>query len=92
MPYIRAIILEVMRHAPIIAPPPPRRATYEVEYGNYRIPAGTCLFFNLYPVFHEKSYWGDPEVFRPERFFESASLNSLDASRVERVCQFGFGR
>jgi len=90
MPYIHAIILETMRHAPFIPSLLPRRVSEDTECAGYKIPKGTLLLGFLYPVFHDKSFWGDPEVFRPERFLLPSG--SLDSSRVERFVQFGFGK
>lgn len=32
---------------------------------------GAVVQINLHSVHNEKSYWGDPEVFRPERHFNA---------------------
>lgn len=80
-----------MRHSPFGVVPPARCATTDILVGDYVIPKGACIFSNLYPVFHDPTFWKDPENFRPERFFDDASL-SLDPVKVERVAaQFGFG-
>ena len=43
----------------------------------------------IYEVMHDVTYWGDPEVFRPERFLDPESGNFRNS---ERMIPFGFGK
>ena len=43
----------------------------------------------IYEVMHDVTYWGDPEVFRPERFLDPQSGNFRNS---ERMIPFGFGK
>jgi len=91
MPYVRACIYETMRLSPFGTIPPPRAASTDIIYGDYVIPKGACILYNLYDVFHEPAYWGDDaEVFRPERFLDDGGAK-LDSEKVDRLAQFGFG-
>ncbi|XP_044763833.1 probable cytochrome P450 305a1 [Coccinella septempunctata] len=70
-PYAEAILMEVMRFfliTPIIGP---RRTLWNTVIDNYSIPQDTTVLINLQSVFHDKAYWKDPEVFRPERFLDA---------------------
>jgi len=79
-----------MRHSPFGTLPPLRRATADMPVGEYTIPMGACILFNLYAVFHDPSYWGDAEVFRPDRFFDDTGTQ-LDPVKVGQIAKFGFG-
>lgn len=39
---------------------------------------GTPLWVNVYSLHMNKELWGDPEVFRPERFLDEKSTNYED--------------
>jgi len=87
MPFTKATILEVLRLGDIVPLPPARGLKADFAYKNYIIPKGSCVLFNMHPVFTDKSYWGDPEVFRPDRFLD-ADMNIVN---TERMVPFGFG-
>lgn len=40
------------------------------EFAGYRIPKDTVILANLRDAHHDKEYWVDPHVFRPERFID----------------------
>jgi len=44
----------------------------------------------MVPVFMDEKYWGDPMVFRPERFLDSSG--QIIPSIAERLPVFGFGK
>ncbi|SMQ73835.1 cytochrome P450 [Agreia sp. VKM Ac-1783] len=46
------------------------RASRPLEFDGHPIAAGSLVMLDLYGTDHDKGYWGDPEVFRPERFAE----------------------
>ncbi|MCB1748497.1 MAG: cytochrome P450 [Gammaproteobacteria bacterium] len=67
LPYLKQVVQESMRlYPPVwgIA----RRATEEVEFGGYRIPAGSYLSITMYSLHRHPEFWPDPERFDPERF------------------------
>jgi cytochrome P450 len=43
---------------------------------------------NLWSVLHDRKHWGDPEVFRPERFLDTDGRFIKD----EWMIQFGTGK
>uniref|UniRef100_A0A6P7G7I3 Probable cytochrome P450 305a1 isoform X2 n=1 Tax=Diabrotica virgifera virgifera TaxID=50390 RepID=A0A6P7G7I3_DIAVI len=71
VPYIEAVISEVIRMYHVMPITGPRRATKNTVLENYSIPKDTTILINIYSVNHNKDYWKDPEVFRPERFLDS---------------------
>jgi cytochrome P450 len=46
------------------------------------------IIINLYGLHMDKKYWGDPEVFRPERFLDSQG----NVKREEALIPFGIGK
>ncbi|HET9111204.1 MAG TPA: cytochrome P450, partial [Ktedonobacterales bacterium] len=67
MPYLDAVIMESMR----IYPPAwtvNRTALEPFELGGYQFPAGTRVIISQWVIHHLPEVWGDPEVFRPERW------------------------
>lgn len=68
-PYLRAIVDECLR----LYPPVwinPRIALEEDTIGGFRIPAETMVLIGTYFTHRRPEIWGDPDVFRPERFLD----------------------
>ncbi|KIJ63828.1 hypothetical protein HYDPIDRAFT_91894 [Hydnomerulius pinastri MD-312] len=72
LPYLSACIREALRINPPGAILAPRISQANFTLGQYFIPAGFQLACNVYAVHRSKSSWGDPEVFRPERFLDGS--------------------
>jgi len=95
MPYTEAFTMELMRITTIVSFGVPHCATEDVMFHGYFIPKGTGILAGLYSTHHDPEVWGDPEVFRPERFLftESGNLkvqrdneNFIPFSTGKRVC------
>lgn len=87
MKYISAFIHEVLRadtNFPIIG----RKAVETCKLGDYIIPKGTDVMMNVYSANMDKTFWGDPEIFRPERFIDGNGENV----NLEKIASFGFGK
>ncbi|ODM88687.1 Methyl farnesoate epoxidase, partial [Orchesella cincta] len=88
MPYFQAFVLETHRLGNVVPNPIPRTCPKDWRIRGYTIPKGSIIFSNHYSVHMDKEYWGDPKVFRPERFINEKGEFVLD----KRVCHFGFGK
>lgn len=88
LPYTEAVLLEVQRYFHIMPLTGPRRALWETELGGYRIPKDTTVLIGLGSVHMDAEYWGDPEVFRPERFLNEENK----ICNTERLMPFGQGK
>ncbi|CAG7721211.1 unnamed protein product [Allacma fusca] len=71
MPYVQAVLNEVLRISSIGPLSVFHRAMEDVEFKGYFIPKDTIVIGNLYAANWDKDIWGDPHVFRPERFLDS---------------------
>jgi len=65
--YVDATVYEGMRVRPVI-PMVARRITSPWQLGDYRLPGGTAVALSILLVHHRADVYGDPFVFRPERF------------------------
>ena len=48
----------------------------------------TAIYANIWAVMHDKFYWKDPEIFRPERFIDSDGQFRRD----DRCIPFSLGK
>ncbi len=92
MPYLRATILEMLRHFSITTlgggPHVARQDTTLKSYG--AIPRGTAFIINTWNLHHDNAFWGDPEKFRPERFLdEDGEFLAADHPNRKRLLPFG---
>lgn len=46
----------------------PHTARQDTDFAGYTIPAGSLVLANIFAMHHDKEYWGDPEVFRIDRW------------------------
>ncbi|XP_049540756.1 probable cytochrome P450 305a1 [Anopheles darlingi] len=88
LPYVEAFLLEVQRFFSIAPVNGPRRALKDCTLGGYRVPKDTTVLMGLRNVHMDPEHWGDPELFRPERFLD-ADRNIVN---TERVMAFGLGK
>ena len=94
MPYLRATILECLRAFTIVPyGSVPQLSLSDIALPGYGIiPKGTVLRINTWSLHHDKSFWNDPEVIRPERFLdEDGQLLPPDHPNRKHVLPFGAG-
>ncbi|XP_024893814.1 methyl farnesoate epoxidase-like [Temnothorax curvispinosus] len=68
LPYLNATIAEVTRLANVGPTSIPHRAMTDSILLGYEIKKNYSLLANLRSVHMDEQHWGDPKVFRPERF------------------------
>ena len=66
--FVRAFINESMRFRPLVPFGLPHKATVDAEIDGHMIPKGTTVVVSLFNALQHEATWGDPEVFRPDRF------------------------
>lgn len=86
--YTEATLTEAFRFRGAAPLTVPHKALRDTMLQGHRIPAGATVMNNLYSIHMDKDYWGDPEIFRPERFINPDGSYRSD----ERMIPFGKGR
>ncbi|KAI1790229.1 cytochrome P450 [Ganoderma leucocontextum] len=89
LPYLNALVKELLRwHSPVPLGLP-HRTTSDEEYNGYFIPEGTVVFANIWSLSRDSKEYPDPEIFMPERFLSGeGNQGPLDPHQFA----FGHGR
>jgi len=90
LPYIDALMKEVLRWNPPLPIAVPYRAMQDDVYRGYLIPAGTTVIKNVWAVSRDPKVYPDPETFNPDRFLKDGKIDPLVFSPEDRL--FGTGR
>ncbi|XP_049828789.1 methyl farnesoate epoxidase-like [Schistocerca gregaria] len=86
--YTRAALTESQRMCHVIPIRGTRRVLEDTTLHGYRLPENTVVLLNIWSLHMDKDHWGDPEVYRPERFItETGQFREDDA-----FLPFGLGR
>ena len=93
MPYTEAAMMECLRVANIVPIIMPHNCMEDCVFEGYNISKDTRILANLWTVNRDPSVWGDPEVFRPERFLDgSGKLLPPEHKLRQAWLLFGVGR
>ncbi|KAJ3850604.1 cytochrome P450 [Lentinula lateritia] len=101
LPYVRAIVKEVLRWQPALPIAVPHVVMEDDWYEGYFIPKGTTIIPNVWSMNRDKDIYGpDADQFRPERFLQrhdsgtNAQIFTLRAEyeKDDGHCAYGFGR
>ncbi|ODM99561.1 Methyl farnesoate epoxidase [Orchesella cincta] len=90
LPYTFAVISEAFRISPVAPISVPHMNIEDTKLLGYNVPKGTSVMVNFPSINLDKKYWGDPEVFRPERFLDESG-NFIKA-KLDHVHGFGAGK
>ncbi|KAG8930434.1 hypothetical protein FRC01_002766 [Tulasnella sp. 417] len=86
LPYLRAVVLEMMRWNPALSINVPHASIKDDIYAGYFIPKGTGVIANAWGFSRNSNYYTNPSIFDPERFLKQPP--ELDP----REFAFGYGR
>ncbi|KAK1232043.1 hypothetical protein PQX77_004826 [Marasmius sp. AFHP31] len=89
LPYVNAIIAEVLRWHTVTPLAVPHRAVKDDVYAGYYIPAGATVIGNVWAILHDENLYGpDVATFNPDRFMRADGNNPPHPEQFA----FGFGR
>ncbi|RMJ16492.1 hypothetical protein CDV36_003782 [Fusarium kuroshium] len=89
LPYIDAIVKEVLRWHPVAPMGLPHTSTADDVCEGYFIPKGSMLFANVWHFTHDPEVYDEPMSFKPERFLPSEGKELVPDPHT---FVFGFGR
>jgi len=96
LPYVRAIIKEVLRWRPVSERGLPHEVAEDDWYEGMLIPKGATCMANIWHCNHDRAIFGDDaDDFRPERYLNAKGEEVLPGPREtngEGHATFGFGR
>ncbi|KZT18586.1 cytochrome P450, partial [Neolentinus lepideus HHB14362 ss-1] len=84
LPYLNAIIEEVLLWRPANLIGLPHASSTDSQYNGYFIPKGSVIIGNTWSILHDPLVYPDADKLKPERFLDS-STKAPDAA-------FGYGR
>ncbi|KAK1215348.1 hypothetical protein PQX77_022054 [Marasmius sp. AFHP31] len=94
LPYIVALVKEVLRCRPPGPLGMPHRSTEDTIYNGYMIPKGSLVFGNVWALNLDPSRFKNPMVFNPDRWLENPliPLGGDGSSQKRDHYAFGWGR
>ncbi|KAF8877650.1 cytochrome P450 [Gymnopilus junonius] len=96
MPYISALVKEILRWKPATPIGVPHLASEDDVYNGYYIPKRAVVIGNSWAMLHDEETYPDPSTFNPDRFLttnKSTGKLELDPTvRDPALMAFGFGR
>ncbi|TFK24849.1 cytochrome P450, partial [Coprinopsis marcescibilis] len=91
LPYIWAIVKEVLRWQPVIPVGVPHMSTEDTVFNGYFIPKNSIIIANQWAMLKDEEDYPEPETFKPERFLTSESQHNESVVDPQTIA-FGFGR
>ncbi|SPJ74569.1 related to O-methylsterigmatocystin oxidoreductase [Fusarium torulosum] len=76
VPYITALVKEILRFWTVIPICLPRVNIKEIPYKGATIPAGTTFFMNAYAADYDESRFANPYEFNPERYINDKEIGT----------------
>ncbi|EXJ84301.1 3-hydroxyphenylacetate 6-hydroxylase [Capronia epimyces CBS 606.96] len=86
IPYIVALVRELLRYYTVLRLSLPRATVRDVMYNGHTIPSGSVIFLNAWACNMDPEVWSDPEVFRPERWLEVPDAPLFTYGLGYRMC------
>ncbi|KAK3106352.1 hypothetical protein FSP39_018275 [Pinctada imbricata] len=88
--YSEAVVLEILRMAPILPLALPHSACTKTKLLGFTIPENMIVLVNLLSSNLDRQLWRSPTEFKPERFLDQDG--NIDNKIADNVMSFGTGR
>ncbi|KAF8977340.1 cytochrome P450 [Cyathus striatus] len=88
LPYVEAIVQEVLRWNTVVPSGIPHRTIADDVYNGMFIPKGTVVIANAYAILRDESIYTNPDSFNPSRYLPKPDGNG----EPYPIGHFGFGR
>ncbi|KAJ3558855.1 hypothetical protein NM688_g681 [Phlebia brevispora] len=94
LPFIDAMVKEILRWRPVGPLGLPRRTTQDDWYQGYFIPKGTLVILNVWAMNRDPEHFPDYEEFRPDRYLTPSGelANSIPGTHNQSHLTYGCGR
>ncbi|KAG1886216.1 cytochrome P450 [Suillus subluteus] len=89
LPYIEALVKEVLRWNVVSPTGFPHRVTEDDDHDGYYIPKGSMVLSNIWFMLNDQRTYANPSQFNPERFLTN---DGKEPEMDPRMICFGFGR
>ncbi|KAJ4118874.1 hypothetical protein NW768_010612 [Fusarium equiseti] len=76
VPYITALVKEILRFWTVIPICLPRVNIKDIPYKGATIPAGTTFFMNAYAADYDEARFANPREFNPERYLDDKEIGT----------------
>ncbi|QRW22858.1 cytochrome P450 family protein [Rhizoctonia solani] len=86
LPYVNAIIEEIIRWQPVTPLGMPHRTVQDDIYKGYLIPKGATVLGNVWAITRDPEVYPDPESFNPDRFYQKATSPAPGFGWGRRIC------
>ncbi|KAK7455838.1 hypothetical protein VKT23_010873 [Stygiomarasmius scandens] len=91
LPYMTAVMYEVLRTQPVTPIGIPHYTTEDDYYRGYYIPKDSVVISNIWAILHDKDMYPDPDTFNPSRWL-TPDGTGINTDLRDIMANFGFGR
>ncbi|KAI0701989.1 cytochrome P450 [Cytidiella melzeri] len=92
LPYINAVVLEILRWNPAVPLGLAHQLTQDDVYRGWRLKKGTVVWANIWTMLHSDDAFQNASQFRPERFLNDQGKPCQLSKETDPATGFGFGR
>ncbi|KAI0323796.1 cytochrome P450 [Cubamyces sp. BRFM 1775] len=90
LPYVHAVVKELLRWHNVAPLGVPHSCTREDDYRGWKMPTSAIILINIWGILHDPELYPNPDAFIPQRFLKDGKLNQdvFDPASIA----FGAGR